>query len=307
METTEPRARAAHGAPDAPRVAVATCRQLPEPDVDQELLLDALRTRGLDAQLLAWDDDDADPAGFDACVLRSTWNYHLLPRAFGEWIDRAAGCSRLLNPAPVLHWNLHKRYLEELEQAGLPVVPTAWVSRGETLDVARLAGEHGWDEVVLKPAISGGSHNTRRFAAGDPEADPFLARLTGETDAMIQPFLDSVDREGERALVCIDGEFTHAIRKETRYAGDDESVSAALPLSEEERDIAQRSLAFVQDRFGPEVAADLLYARVDVMLDGRGRWVISELELLEPSLFLLQSPAALERLVEGIARRLGLD
>ena len=44
--------------------------------------------------------------------------------------------------------------------------------------------------------------------------------------------------------------------------------------------------------------------RVDVARDARGQVVVMELELVEPSLFLLQSPPALERFVNAIAARL---
>ena len=47
--------------------------------------------------------------------------------------------------------------------------------------------------------------------------------------------------------------------------------------------------------------AELLYARLDLIPADDGKPLISELELIEPSLFLVQHPPALERLVEGIA------
>ncbi|MFN9969178.1 MAG: hypothetical protein ACK58T_04695, partial [Phycisphaerae bacterium] len=37
--------------------------------------------------------------------------------------------------------------------------------------------------------------------------------------------LRAVEGHGERALVWIDGEFTHAVRKSPRFAGNDEQVS----------------------------------------------------------------------------------
>jgi glutathione synthase/RimK-type ligase-like ATP-grasp enzyme len=283
-----------------PTIGVITCAEMPEPDLDQELLLDALGDRGLDARLMAWDDAAQDPGSCELCVLRSAWNYHLAPEAFGRWIERAAARTRLLNPAPILRWNLHKGYLRELEADGVPVVPTAWAGRGQELDVSALAGEHGWREVVLKPAVSAGSHETRRFHAADPEASAFLRHLTTAGDAMVQPFVESVEERGERALVWIDGRFTHAVRKSTRYAGEEEAVSEALPLEPAELELGQRVLARVLHELG----GDLLYARIDLMESASGELLLSELELLEPSLFLLQAPAALGRLVEGIAARI---
>ena len=113
---------------------------------------------------------------------------------------------------------------------------------------------------------------------------------------LVQPYLPSVEDHGERALVWIDGAFTHAVRKTPRFAGGVEQVSDALPISAAELATGTAALA----GFGDE----MLYARVDVAPGPDGVPVVMELELVEPSLFLLQSPAALERLVAGVARRL---
>ena len=68
---------------------IATCRPLPEPDPDENLLLDALAERGVAAHMVAWDDtsESWEPG---ATLIRSTWDYvhHLDP--FLRWIDRAA-------------------------------------------------------------------------------------------------------------------------------------------------------------------------------------------------------------------------
>lgn len=270
------------------RVALVTCVELPEADPDEELLVRALREAGVDAEMLAWDDPAADPRAFDLCVLRSTWNYYRAPDAFRAWIDRAGAGARLLNPPDLLLWNLHKRYLDEV---AVPVVPTAFVPRGADARLDDLLAERGWDDVVIKPAVSAGSFRTRRFPPGArAEARAFLAALAADRDAMVQPFLPGA----ERALVFVDGAFTHGVEKSPRFAGGAERVSEGLPLTAEERAFAERAL-------GPH-ARRLLYARVDVLRDATGALRLSELELIEPSLFLLQGPAALARLVAAIRR-----
>lgn len=279
------------------RIAWVTCEVLPEPDPDQDPTLAALRRAGLDADLLAWDDPAGDPSAFDLCVLRSCWNYYEDPQAFLAWIERAASESHLVNPAPVVRWNLHKRYLRALQAADVPVVPTAWFERGGPADLATTMRERGWDDVVVKPAVSAASFLTRRFGPdGIEDGERFLARLVAERDAMVQRYMPSVEHPGERALVWIDGEFTHSVRKSPRFAGGDEQVSEALPLSRRQREIGARALRHVDG------AADLLYARVDVVEDDDGALVVSELELMEPSLFLLQSPPAAERFVQAVHR-----
>lgn len=284
-----------------PRIALVTCRPLPEPDVDEPLLLDALRTAGLNAAMLAWDAPPGEspaPGDFDLCILRSTWNYHLAPQAFRDWLHRAANVTRLLNPSPVVEWNLHKGYLRDLERSGVRIVPSAWIPRGETADLRTLLSERNWREVVIKPAISAGSHRTHRVGADALAAgQAVLNELAVDGDVMIQPYLRRVEAGGERALVWIDGEFTHAVVKSPRFADGVECVSAATTLSREEDAFARGVLAAAPHR------DSLLYARVDTMLDDAGRLCLSELELIEPSLFLLQHRPALERLVGAIRRR----
>lgn len=286
------------------RVALVTCRVLPEPDPDQDLLAEALRAAGVDARLLAWDDPGAEPAGaFDLCVLRSCWNYPRAPEAFLAWCADAAATSRLANPLAAVRWNLHKKYLRELEEAGLPVVPTAWVTKGEETDLERILDRHGWDDVVVKPAISAASLHTRRFSRNGERARAgslgegrrFLSRLAAERDAMVQRYMPAVEASGERALVWIDGELTHAVRKHPRFSGEDETVSEAVPIAPAERAVGEAAVAHVLERLTP----DLLYARVDVVDDG-GTPRLSELELMEPSLFLLQDHRALKRLVSAL-------
>lgn len=276
------------------RVGIVTCVELPEADPDETLLLDALKARSLDARMLAWDDDSLKPGAFDLCVVRSAWNYHENPAHFAHWLGRAHEESRLLNPHSVMEWNLHKRYLAELESAGLPIIPSRFVDRGAPADLRAIMAEEGWDDVVIKPAISAGSANTRRFGAERvTEGDGFLKALSAVRDMMVQPYVRAVETGGERALVWIDGEPTHCIEKAPRFDDDEESVSDALPIGDDERAMLERALGLLDET--------PLYARLDVIRED-GRLLVSEFELLEPSLFLLQHPPALERLVGAIER-----
>lgn len=276
-------------------VGVVTCRPLPEPDPDEQLLMNALGAAGLAPSLLPWNDPQSDPGSFHLCVLRSCWDYHLAPREFLQWAERAADRSRMLNPIEVVRWNLHKGYLRELESAGIPIVPTAWVGAGQRVALEELMSRRGWEDVVIKPAIGAGSHMTRRvgIARAAGHGQQFLEEVAARGDVLIQPFLESVVSAGERAIVWIDGEFTHQVVKRPRYHGEDEQVSAAGRPADGDLELAQRALS--------GIGSGLLYARVDIVDDAQGRPVISELELLEPSLFLLQHPPALERLVGAIA------
>ena len=276
------------------RVALLTCVELPEPDPDLVPLSQALRARGIEAEPLAWDDPRARPEAFDLCILRSTWNYHLDLERFLAWVAQAARATTLLNPEPIVRWNAHKRYLLELEQRGVAIVPTLLVEHGRSLRLAEAAAERGWSELVLKPAVSLGSWHTRRFGPHELDlAQDFLDTLCARGDALVQPRLATFESPGEHCLVWIDGRVTHAVRKQPRFVGDQEAVALAPPDALEIA-CAERVLAPLAD--------DVLYARVDLVPDERGRPLLAELELIEPSLFLLEHPPAMDVLVRAVER-----
>jgi hypothetical protein len=277
------------------KLHIATCRPLPEPDADEDLLLNALRAAGVDAQMAAWHEPEAweSPA---PTIIRSTWDYIHRLRPFAEWVVQVSAVAPLWNPATIIFENLHKRYLLELASRGVPVTPTTMLDRGSEVNLATLCAARGWNDIVIKPAVGAGSFETHRVRGSSVEAADILRRLLEERDVLVQPFLRAIEGHGERALVWIDGEFTHAVRKSPRFAGNDEQVSEAVSISSAERRVGEAALALI--------SRELLYARVDVAPGEDGTPVVMELELVEPSLFLKQHPPALERLVQGIVRRL---
>ncbi len=279
-------------------VALVSCRELPEPDPDAAPLAAALAAAGIRSEIVAWDDPEADWARARLTVLRSAWNYPRRHEAFLAWAARAAGVSELWNPLPVVRWNSHKGYLLELERAGVPIAPTVLLPRGDRRSLAAILAERGWGEVVVKPAVSAASFLTLRCSEEALEAgEGHLARLLAERDALVQEYLPSVESYGERALIWIDGELTHAVRKTPRFAGEAEHVShQAVPIAAAEAALATQALAAVEP--------PLLYARIDLARAHDGAPVVMELELIEPSLFFAQGPAALARFVGAIHRRL---
>lgn len=274
-------------------VAIVTCLNLPEPDVDQDVLMQGLAVAGIDAELVAWDDPSADWSAYGTAVLRSAWNYIDDVDGFNAWATRVGEVTHLRNPASVITWNTHKGYLRDLADQGVPIVPTAWFPKGTTTPLAQVMDDNLWADVVAKPVVGAGSYLTQRVQ--DPEGVPaqqFWTRLTSEREAMVQPYLASVEQYGERSIMWIDGELTHAIRKSPRLADDEESVSDALPIAADERKLAEQIIA--------DLPADLLYARIDLIRNDDDEPLLAELELVEPSLFLRQHPPALHRLVAAL-------
>ncbi len=278
-------------------VAIVGCRQMPRPDADDEPLHAALAAAGVSSRTVAWEDENFDWSSPRAAIVRSTWNYVQNFEAFLAWAARCAAQTKLYNPLSVMRWNSHKGYLLELARQGLPVVPTRLLRRGSSAVLTDIVGS--WTAVVLKPAVSAGSFGTARcdatdWTVGQAHLDQFLPRC----DMLVQPYVPSVDGAGERCLVWIDGVLTHAVRKAPRFRARGNVVSEPVPIAPDEAACANRMLAAVPS------GESLLYARIDLVRDRSGQPVLMELELIEPSLFLVDSPLAAARLASAVARRI---
>jgi glutathione synthase/RimK-type ligase-like ATP-grasp enzyme len=283
-------------------------------DDDLAPLLEACTQAGLHVRAVAWDDATVSWRRFDAALLRSPWDYTERLVEFLGWCDRAQQSTRLLNPLPVIRWNTDKHYLAELEAAGMPVVPTVFVEpEAEPLEAlqAFLAAEVA-EEFVVKPAVSAGSRDTQRYSrAQDFAAGNHIARLLEQgRSTMLQPYLRSVDRAGEAALVYFDGQFSHAIGKGALLRPDEPATAtphATGDITPREADPAERQLAesvlsAVQQLL--QLDQPLPYARIDLIRDDAGNPRLLELELTEPSLFFAQAPGSVERFAANLARHL---
>ncbi|HET6201930.1 MAG TPA: hypothetical protein VFI25_03910 [Planctomycetota bacterium] len=281
-------------------VALVTWSGLPDLDPDDRPIAEALARRGLDVRAVAWDEPGFDWGRARLALLRSTWDYHLRREEFLAWADRVSEKTALVNPVEVVRWNTHKGYLRALAEKGLPIVPTVFVEAGTKADLGSILEERGWDGFVLKPAVSADSWGTLRasretLAPGQAHLD----RLSTSRDMMVQPYLDSVATSGERCLTCIEGELSHAVQKRSFFLGGRHAGPEGVPVPIE-ADEAEAARAIL-----PAAGADrLLYARVDLMRGASGEPLLSELELVEPTLFVRDAPAAVERLADGILARL---
>jgi hypothetical protein len=288
-------------------IALVSCVQLPEPDADMAPLEAAVRAAGLSCEVVGWDDPSVDWSRFRLALLRATWNYPQALPAFLDWLARVDPVTRLWNPQALVRWNAHKGYLLELAARGIPVVPTELVRAGSVVTLAEIVDRRGWDEVVVKPAVSAGSFRTIRVGraghagdagrAGLDAGEAHLRSLAAERDVLVQQYLPAVEGYGERALIWVDGALTHAVRKSPRFEGDREQVSEAMAIAPAEAALAERVLASID--------MPKLYGRVDVAPGPDGQPLVMELELVEPSLFFRQSPEALARLVRALGREVG--
>ena len=290
-------------------------------DEDMPPLVEAFCRLGVQVATPSWDARDVDWSRFDLALLRSTWDYVERIDEFLAWADACGRRTRLFNPAAVVAWNTDKHYLAGLHAAGVAVVPTRFVEPGAEAKAslqAFLAGVTGsltagtpceFDQYVVKPTVGAGSRDAARYRCGedDGRALAHLRRLVEveRRSAMLQPYLASVDTEGETALMYLGGAASHAIRKGPLLRLDDglvaglfapEDIQLRVP-GDDERTLAEATLAALPFELP-------LYARVDMVRDASGAPVLLELELTEPSLFLSHAPGSAERLAQAVLSRL---
>lgn len=264
-----------------PRIVLASCRQLPGSDGDDDGALTALRKRGLHARWLPWDDPETENA--DLVILRATWDYAERREEFLAWTRRVRN---LLNAPAVVEWNSDKHYLQDLDRAGVPILESHFFAPGDRLS---LPG----GEIVVKPAIGAGSVDTHRFGDATAAQKHAIGLLDAGRDVLVQPY-DSRVEDGETALVFIAGEQSHAFTKGPilppqgqRPRFDDSGTYAAEKLSPADPDFELWDLGFAAlDAAAAHLGiprSELLYARVD-LIGGPDDPRLLELELIEPSL-----------------------
>ena len=278
------------------RIALATAAHLPHCSEDDQVLIAAMRSAGLDPIPVIWD-QPADWRAFDVIVLRSVWDYHLKYARFLDWLnelDRAG--VPVFNPTDVVRWNADKRYMLELEQRGVRITPTVLASAAEGETLAAIAERTGWRHLVVKPTVASTGYETWMLDA--PVTAPAEARFQAQRarmDVLVQEFASGV-HQGELSLVFLNGTYSHAVVK--RAAGDEFRVHI-----EHGGTVAAETPTTAEIEWASSVLAAAgqpwVYARVDAVRDAAGPMVM-ELELLDPELFFHYDEAAAGRLIAAI-------
>jgi len=283
------------------RIALATSRKFVSLTDDDRLLIEPLRSRGFAAEPAVWSDPDVHWSGCDAVILRSCWDYHLRLAEFLAWVGglEKAGV-RLWNPPEMVRWNANKNYLRDLESRGIPVVPTFWPE--QRVSLPEQLRSLGWDRAVIKPRVSATAHRTMLVSADDAaDAQSLADELLAGPGVMVQQFMDGIRTSGEWSLVFFSAEFSHAVikipkagdfRVQHDFGGSEESAEPPREI----REAAARVIAALEQ--------PPLYARVDGVESG-GRFLLMELELIEPALFLGFTGDAAHRFAKSVADHLG--
>lgn len=265
---------------------------------EDRLVTDGFARHGLTCERVVWSDPGIDWATYRCAVFRTPWDYFRRFEEINAWLDRAEHATRFFNPPALVRWNMDKHYLADLETRGVHTVPTRFVERGSCTRLADAAGD--WDEVVIKPAVSGAARHTYRVDVGDDDQELF-AELVATRAMLVQPLQRAILEGGEMTLVAFDGRFSHAVLKRAKPGDfrvqDDHggTVHAYRPSDEE--------IAFCEAAMR-SCAPTPAYGRVDMIRDNDGRLAVMELELFEPELWLREHAPSGQSLADAVVRRL---
>ena len=261
---------------------------------DYALSFDAMAARGWAVQTVDWRAANLDWDAYGAVYICTPWDY---PQHLEQFLEVLQGIDAshavLVNPLSLVHWTLQKTYLRDLQQRGAAIVPSRWHDEFDT-DALRAAFDaFDSERIIIKPVIGANAQHTyvlqKELAA---DTNPQLREIFTRRPFFLQPFIDSVQTEGEYSLFYFAGEYSHAIQKVPR-AGD-------FRVQEEHGgDIRRHDASAALRAAGERVMALIrpcpVYARADFVRAAQGEFLVMELELIEPSLYLRMDSHAAER------------
>ncbi len=279
--------------------------------LEDQLVVDALKNRGLKVTRKAWDDPHFDWSTTQYALFRTTWDYFDRYAEFSEWLEKTSKQTRFINSKELIYWNIDKHYLQDLSKAGVTIPKTVFVQKGSTAtlveSITKAKSEHGFiaDTYILKPCVSGAARHTYKIAEdGVTDYESIFQELVKNEAMMLQEFQYNIVSEGEISMMVFNGEFTHAVLKIAKkgdFRVQDDfggTVNHYSPTAEQ--------IAFTKTvvHAAPELP---IYARVDIFKDNNGNWALAELEIFEPELWFRLNPAAANVLAKGIKETLVFD
>ena len=270
----------------------------PDPDLDIPFAIKAAEQLEIDLVFANWNDKSIAWESFDAAVIRSAWDYVPVRDEFLEFAKNVETKTKLFNSYEVMKWNTNKTYLSILENKGVPIIPTKFANNlDEALPAIKWAFEKA-SAVAIKPTVGAGARLAGKASTED-EAIEYVKRiLEAKRTVIIQPYISSVDDEGEKAIIVINGKISHAAKKVPALTkGGHGDAAGQIEITTEMKDIVKTISNAVSEW------NELLFARVDVVRMGE-KLVLMELELTEPWLFMQFRPEAGVDLFKALKHRI---
>ena len=269
---------------------------------DADLSFAPMAELGWEVEMVPWR-SDADWDSYGLVYICTPWDYQDDVDAFIEVLERIENSSAtLVNCLELVHWNLEKNYLRDLEARGAAIVPSLFHDGFDSADLARWFAAHRTDKVVVKPLVGANAdHVTVLEQPIAPATVEALDATYASRPFFVQPFMEAVLTEGEYSTFFFNGDYSHAIlkkpgvgdfRTQEEHGAEILSVDAPQSLIDTAHDV----VAMVEPL--------PVYVRADFVRDDAGDFLVMELELIEPSLYLRTDPASAARFAHALTSSL---
>ena len=289
-------------------ITLLTCRAYYKPDnitpyiqnilLEQELLKSAFEAQGLKVDITYWDNPTYEWQETKSVLFRTIWDYFERFDEFWEWLEQVKTKTRLINSYELIKWNIDKHYLKDMSSWGIETVPTYFADKGCNMKLHEIAKRNQWKDLVIKPAISASAFKTYKILANEIQANEKLFNsLVQERNMLVQPYFETITQLGEASLMVLDGKFTHAILKKAQpgdFRVQDDfggTVHNYIPTKAE--------INFAEEVF-KTCKTKPVYGRVDIVWDNDKNFYLSELEIIEPELWIRNYPKCAERIAEAV-------
>lgn len=268
--------------------------------IDDEHAIQPLSELGWLVSTVSWRQTLRPWSDFDIVIIRSTWDYWNEVPVFLDTLERINRETRLANRMELVYWNLAKTYMRDLQKKGIGIVPTLWADSLNANFFANYQDQLGVNEIVVKPVVGANGQDAFRVSPGDTaERLESIAARFRKRDCMIQPFMPNIINEGEYSLFFFGGQYSHAILKipaKSEFRSQEEHGAEIRSITPEEKLLLRARQAMATLTPPP------LYARIDFIRDAVDDFLVMELELIEPSLYLRMDAQAPGRFAAAIDR-----
>ena len=289
-------------------VTLLTCQAYFKPDnitpyiqnilFEEQLLKSALENQGLTVDITYWNNPSYDWSKTRSLVFRTIWDYFERFDEFLLWLEEVRHQTQLINSYDLVKWNIDKHYLKELSEKGIKIVPTYFAQKNSQRNLAEIIESQQWKDVVIKPAISASAYKTFKILEETVNSNEKLFKdLLNQRDMLVQPFINTIEKFGEASLMVIDGKFTHAILKKAKpgdFRVQDDFGGTVHDYVPTKKEIEFAEMVIEKCKAKP------LYGRVDIIWDNEKNVYLSELEIIEPELWLRNYPKSAQSIAEAV-------
>lgn len=266
------------------KCALLTINDLSDFESYDHLLIGPMQEYGWDVSFIPWDKHNQNWNNFDLVIVRSTWNYQ---NHLNDFLDvlRVIDQSKplLLNPLPLIEWNINKTYLEDLKKNGIPIIPSLFYENFEIDEVWNSFNTFDSEKIIIKPMVGANADRIMLLNKSDT-----IEKLKKTLDTykdrpfILQPFINSIKKDGEVSLIFFNNEFSHALSKVPKI-GDfrvQEEHGGTLKLLNN----LDKKIINLCEKILHTLPYYCFYARIDLVID-KGHPLLMEIEVIEPSLY----------------------